>query len=152
MKITSKSFENNKTIDVKFTKDGGNVSPHISWSDFPKETKSFALLCHDPDAPTQSGFWHWQIVNIPLNVNEIQEGETGNITFALEKNNDADMIGWYGPQPPKGHGKHRYVFTILALDVENIETTVEGSRAYTSFMLWSHTIDKAQITAYWENE
>ena len=152
MKLISNSFKNNEIIPIKYTKDGGNISPHLLWSDFPSNTKSFAILCHDPDAPTQSGFWHWQIVNIPPNITELKEDISGKIDFALEKNNDADMLGWYGPQPPKGHGPHRYIFTVLALDVDKIETTIEQSRAYTSFMLWSHTIDKATIEVIFENK
>lgn len=150
MKVFSKSFKENEQINLRYTKDGGNISPHIGWSDFPKETKSFALLCHDPDAPTQSGFWHWMVINIPSNVNEIKEGSSGKIDFAFEINNDADMKGWYGPQPPKGHGPHRYNFTVLALDVDNIDRKEEQSKAYTSFMLWHHTIDKKTITVTFE--
>ena len=152
MIVKSNSFENNKTIPNKYTKDGGNVSPHLKWSEFPKDTKSFAILVHDPDAPTQSGFWHWQIVNIPVNINEIEEGSSGSIDFGLEKNNDADIKGWYGPQPPSGHGPHRYNFTVIALDIEKIDTTVEQSRAYTSFVLWHHTIDSAKITGIFEEK
>ena len=150
MKIQSTSFKNNEAIDTKYSMDGGNVSPQLSWSDFPKETKSFAILSHDPDAPTQSGFWHWQIVNIPTSVTEIKEGATGSLKGMLEKNNDSDGFGWYGPQPPKGHGKHHYKFTVVALDVESIDTTIEQSRAYTSFMIWSHTIATAEITGTFE--
>ena len=150
MKITSTSFKHNEVMNTKYTKDGGNISPQLSWSDFPKETKSFAVLCHDKDAPTQSGFWHWQIVNIPVNITEIKEGSSGSLKDMLEKNNDSDGFGWYGPQPPKGHGVHNYKFTVIALDVENIETTIEQSRAYTSFMLWHHTLDSAEINVTFE--
>ena len=150
MKLISNTIKHNQTIDTKHSMDGGNVSPHLSWSDFPKGTKSFAILVHDKDAPTQSGFWHWQIVNIPVDTTELKEAATGTLTNMLEKNNDTDGFGWYGPQPPQGHGIHHYKFTVLALDVESIETTIEQSRAYTSFMLWSHTIDQAEIIGTFE--
>ena len=152
MKIQSNSFKNNETINTRYTKDGENISPHLSWSDFPKETKSFAILVHDKDAPIQSGFWHWQIVNIPADVTEILEGTSGKLLNMLEKNNDSDGFGWYGPQPPKSHGIHNYKFTVLALDTEAIETTIEQSRAYTAFMLWSHTIEKASINCLFETK
>lgn len=152
MKLQSRSFKNEGFIPSKYSMDGGNTSPHLEWSDFPENTKSFAIFAHDPDAPTQSGFWHWQLVNIDKNITSIEEGMSGKLSNILEKNNDADMPGWYGPQPPKGHGKHRYVFTVMALDVDKIDTTIEQSRAYTSFMIYFHIIDSAQIIGYFETK
>lgn len=150
MKLWSNSFENKKAIDAKFSKDGGNVSPHLAWSDLPEGTKALAILVHDPDAPTQSGFWHWQLINIPVDTTEIAEGASGLLPPAIiEKNNDADMPGWYGPQPPQGHGVHNYNVTLVALK-DTITTTVEQSRAYTSFMIWANTIDSVQISFTYE--
>lgn len=152
MKLWSNSFKDKDFIEAKFSKDGGNVSPHLAWSDLPEGTKALAIFCHDPDAPTQSGFWHWQLVNIDLSVTEIAEGATGTFGDTLiEKNNDADMQGWYGPQPPQGHGVHNYNVTLIALK-DKIETTVEQSRAYTSFMIWANTIDSVQISFKYENK
>ena len=53
---------------------GSDLSPHLKWSNAPKGTKSYAITAYDPDAPTGSGWWHWQIVNIPSNVMEIATG------------------------------------------------------------------------------
>jgi len=73
MKLISKDFENNSGIPPEFTCDGRDISPQLSWSDFPKETKSFALSLEDPDAPMGT-FIHWLVYDIPKNVNNIPRG------------------------------------------------------------------------------
>ena len=77
--VTSSSFKDGDYLpkdfilsaDFGFGCAGGNKSPHLKWSDAPAGTKSFAVTCYDPDAPTGSGFWHWLVVNIPANVSEL---------------------------------------------------------------------------------
>src|ERR1700754_1544728 len=80
--LTSSSFKEGGTLamdhilsaDYGFGCGGGNKSPHLAWSGAPAGTKSFAVTCFDPDAPTGSGFWHWVVVNIPANVTELKLG------------------------------------------------------------------------------
>src|ERR687898_2954762 len=80
--LSSSSFKEGETLkmdhilsaDYGFGCGGGNKSPHLSWSGAPAGTKSFAVTCFDPDAPTGSGFWHWVVVNIPASVTELDEG------------------------------------------------------------------------------
>ncbi len=90
------------------------MSPHLAWDDVPTGTKSFAILCNDPDAPV--GDWiHWMIHAIPPSVRSIPTG--GPVPGKLVKN-DFGILHWGGPAPPSG--THRYFFTLYALSVEDL--------------------------------
>ena len=99
---------------------GGDLSPQLKWSGVPKGTKSFAITAYDADAPTGSGWWHWQIVNIPLNVTEVVAGAGSTTkdlapTGSMQITNDYGSRGFGGACPPAGHGIHHYRFTVYAL-------------------------------------
>jgi len=117
MIISSKSFQHEGLIPVRHTCTGLNISPDISWSVIPPGTRSFALICNDPDAP--SGNWiHWVLFNIPVSVNRLPENfQLGRAVSKPIKTgrNDAGLLGYYGPCPPSGI--HRYYFRVYALDV-----------------------------------
>lgn len=127
----------------------GNTSPHLAWSGAPDGTKSFAVTCYDPDAPTGSGFWHWTVANIPAEVAEIPAG--GPLPQgAVEGRTDFGAPGFGGAAPPAGHGPHRYVFTVFAVDVDRLDVTPQDSGAVFGFNLYFHTLARAAITATYE--
>lgn len=129
--------------------EGGNLSPQLSWSGAPEGTRSFAITAYDPDAPTGSGWWHWNAVNIPASVNSVEPGASGNDTMpvgTVEINNDYGTPGFGGACPPPGV-MHRYIFTVHALAVDRLELPENPSNALVGFMIGANTIQSARITA-----
>jgi Raf kinase inhibitor-like YbhB/YbcL family protein len=118
MEITSKDFKHNRSIPSFHTCDGKDISPHLTWSEAPEGTKSFALSCIDPDAP-MGDFIHWFIYNIPATVTEIPQG--GPLPAgAQEISNDFGQKAYGGPCPPSG--THRYFFVLYALKIGDLGT------------------------------
>ncbi len=129
---------------------GANRSPHLRWSGAPEGTKSFALTCYDPDAPTGSGFWHWLVVNIPPQTRDIalDAGNRGKGLLpkgALETRTDFGRPGYGGPCPPSGDHPHRYIFTLFAVKAEKIEVSADTMPAVVGFMLNFNTLEKATL-------
>ncbi|GAB6143397.1 YbhB/YbcL family Raf kinase inhibitor-like protein [Desulfocicer niacini] len=117
MQLKSDAFKHDTLMPSRFTGEGEDVSPALSWEDPPEGTRAFAVICHDPDAPLVSstgtyGFVHWVLYNIPGDVTHLDEGTplyTNGIT-------DFGQTGYNGPMPPNGHGVHNYYFWVLALN------------------------------------
>ncbi|BAF71918.1 YbhB/YbcL family Raf kinase inhibitor-like protein [Sulfurovum sp. NBC37-1] len=129
---------------------GQNVSPELSWNGVPKGTKSFAITVYDPDAPTGSGWWHWIAVNIPANVTSIPAGASGKSMpkGTIETLNDFGSTGFGGACPPKGD-KHRYIFTVYALDVNKLPVKASTKPPVVGYQINAHTISKASIVSYY---
>ncbi|OCB07178.1 hypothetical protein A5717_32060 [Mycolicibacterium porcinum] len=132
---------------------GSDVSPQLSWSGFPAETKSFAVTVYDPDAPTASGFWHWAVADLPATVTELPAGAGdgselpgGAVTLA----NDAGLKRYIGAAPPAGHGPHRYYIAVHALPVESLELPEGATPAYLGFNLFGQAIARAVIHGTYE--
>jgi Raf kinase inhibitor-like YbhB/YbcL family protein len=129
---------------------GGNKSPHLKWSGAPADTKSFALTCYDPDAPTGSGFWHWLVANLPATVTELPL-DAGNPASALmpkgalQTRTDFGQPGYGGPCPPQGDHPHRYIFTVFAVKQPALQITAETMPAVVGFMLNFNTLEKATL-------
>lgn len=118
--ISSNAFSNFSYIPKVYTCDGKDVSPPLTISNIPQNTKSLVLIVYDPDAP-RGIFYHWIIYNIPPTISKIDDGigakGRGIIDIGLQGVNDFGYIGYGGPCPPPG-SKHRYVFLVIALDKE----------------------------------
>lgn len=158
MKLISNSFKDGDYLgqehvlsaDYGFGCGGGNKSPHLRWEEVPAGTKSFALTCFDPDAPTGSGFWHWVVVNIPPSVTELPL-DAGNPSAgklpagALQVRTDFGKPGYGGPCPPEGDHPHRYLFTLHAVSMDKLPVTADTAAAVVGFYLNFNTVAKTAL-------
>ena len=138
MKIFSPAFENGKQIPVKYTKNGGNITPPLLFRDIPKKTKSIAIIVEDPGGPLIK-FIHWVVWNIPPNIREISEGE--KVTYPQGKNSLLKR-GYLGPCPP--YGKHKYFFNVYALDTM-LDIKPNSSRKKLEKAMSNHIIEKSSL-------
>lgn len=118
MKLLSNYVQNGEDLPIQYTCDGKGITPELTWSNFPDSTKSFALVCDDPDAVGGKTFIHWIIVNIPITIQSIAEGA---ITLSIGQSiiNDGGKNEYIPPCPP--NGSHRYIFKIFALNIEKLD-------------------------------
>jgi Raf kinase inhibitor-like YbhB/YbcL family protein len=120
LSLTSPAFPSGGMIPLKYTRDGQNVSPPLEWRDAPQQTRSYALVVEDPDAPSGT-FRHWAIYNIAASETGLPESafkaEPGDVAHGV---NDFGNRHYDGPQPPKGHGPHHYHFRLAALDIARL--------------------------------
>lgn len=136
---------------------GSDLSPHLKWVNAPQGTKSFAITAYDPDAPTGSGWWHWQLINIPASTSELASGDGDPKKQLTPKGsvhvqNDYGIAGFGGACPPAGHGIHHYQFTIHALSVERLDLPETASGALTGYMINANTIASSTIEALYKRD
>jgi hypothetical protein len=128
---------------------GANVSPALSWSNAPTGTQSFALMVHDPDAPTGSGWWHWIVYNIPATTSALP-ADAGNPKSMLlpggsiEGRTDFGTTGYGGPCPPPGK-PHRYYFRLYALKVPKLDLPKDATAALIGFNVRAQSLGSAEL-------
>jgi hypothetical protein len=155
-RLTSPDIRPNGTIAMEqvfngFGCSGGNVSPALDWSGAPEATKSFALLVHDPDAPTGgAGWWHWLMINIPAGTiglgKDAGKADGSKLPFGcVHIHTDFGGPGWGGPCPPPGDKPHRYNFTLYALKVDGLDAS-GASASLAGYMINANAIGKAKLT------
>lgn len=157
-RLTSPDAADGSTIKAEqvfnsFGCTGGNVSPALQWSGAPAGTKSFALIMHDPDAPTGvGGFTHWIAYNIPATATGLAKGAGAADGKSLpagaaQAPTSFGGAGYGGPCPPAGDKPHRYVFTLYALNTEKVEVAPNATQALAGFTINAATIGRATFTA-----
>ncbi len=165
MKLTSTAFNDGDSIPETYTGAGADVSPALAWSDVPAETKSIAIICDDPDAPSRAnprpaGPWvHWVIYNIADDVSGLSDAvpRTAEPTAPAGcrqgvNDFDNDNIGYRGPMPPPGSGPHRYFFKIFALDtVLDLESAQAAKKSLLDSMQ-GHILAEGQLMGTFERK
>jgi Raf kinase inhibitor-like YbhB/YbcL family protein len=146
IEVMSPAFEADATIPKRHTGEGEDVSPPLRWSSLPQGTKEIALICDDPDAPTQKPFVHWVAYKIPADRRGLPEGSTEG---ALEGINDFGEVGYDGCMPPRGHGVHHYHFKVYALDTE-LDTPAGLSKDELLAAIEGHVLDEGELVGTFE--
>ncbi|MFT3733733.1 MAG: YbhB/YbcL family Raf kinase inhibitor-like protein [Rhodocyclaceae bacterium] len=150
--LSSPGWQDGATLPLEQVACGGkNLSPALQWHNAPAGTKSFAVTVYDPDAPTMSGWWHWQLYNIPASVNALPANAgdpAANLApaGAIQNVNDGGKPGYAGACPPRGDKPHRYVFTVFALPDEAIKAPATASNAMIGFNLLRNALGRASLT------
>jgi Raf kinase inhibitor-like YbhB/YbcL family protein len=118
--VKSPAFNHGERIPTKYTCDGSDVSPPLRIDNVPEEATELALIMYDPDAPIGI-FYHWLLYSIDPSIRELPENvpKEEETEYGIQGINDFDRIGYGGPCPPPGHGRHRYYFLVVALREES---------------------------------
>jgi Raf kinase inhibitor-like YbhB/YbcL family protein len=147
-KLTVRAFDDGSEIPARFTCDGGDLSPALRWTGEPSETKSFALIMDDPDAP--GGTWnHWLVWDIPSDIHALPEGNE-HLSYGKSGPNDFRRRGYGGPCPPKGGGPHRYFFRLFALDTPTLGLSPGAKRSALDKALRKHALAETEYIGRYE--
>jgi Raf kinase inhibitor-like YbhB/YbcL family protein len=155
--ITSSAFTEGHAIPKKYTGEGADVSPALSWSGIPEGTKELALICDDPDAPSKEPWVHWVIYKIPVETKGLPEGVPRKPRLkephgALQGKNSwtsGEMIGYRGPMPPPGHGVHHYRFKLYAIEAHMVAEPGMDKKAVLEDIS-SHILAEGVLTGTYE--
>ena len=150
--LSSASFRNGQPMPAKHTCEGIDASPALKWEGAPTGTKSFALICDDPDAP--GGSWvHWVIYEIPANTKELPEGvaKSDAAAGARQGMNDFGKVGYGGPCPPRGHGLHHYHFRLYALDTD-LNLAARVTRRQLEAAMKGHILGQTELVGTYQRD
>jgi Raf kinase inhibitor-like YbhB/YbcL family protein len=150
--ISSSAFAPQGPIPREFTRYDANVSPPVEWHDAPAETRSFALIVEDPDAP-DGIFHHWVAYDIPASSTNLKEGEGSReaVTMLRMGRNDFGNTRYDGPQPPAGHGAHHYHFRLLALKVSELDVPAQSAAEVILEAAKAQCLAEAEIVGVCQN-
>jgi Raf kinase inhibitor-like YbhB/YbcL family protein len=160
LKLTSTAFKPGAAIPRKYTGEGPDVSPSLSWDDPPAATRSFAIVCDDPDAPSAEPWIHWVIYNIGADVRALPEGiEAGKSSIAgpiaaeQGKNSwsSGTTVGYRGPMPPPGHGTHHYHFKLYALDTK-LALQAPATKSALLDAIKGHVVGEGELVGTYERK
>jgi Raf kinase inhibitor-like YbhB/YbcL family protein len=150
--LTSEDMTDGEKLDMSHvheSADGENDSPELSWSGFPEETRSFAVSCFDPDAPSPSGYWHWIVVDLPPDTTSLPRGAGRDDASlpgkAFHIRNDYGTRDFGGAAPPPGDPPHRYVFAVHALDVDSLGLDPDATATIVAINVGTHTIARGTL-------
>lgn len=146
--LTVPTFAAGDMIPKRYTCEGQNVSPALHWSDTPASARGYALIVDDPDAPGGT-FTHWVLFDIPGDQSGLAEGEKA---IGVAGKNDFGRPGYGGPCPPRGHGPHRYYFTLYALDVAALKLKAGAARREVEAALRGHILAQTQYMGRYERK
>jgi Raf kinase inhibitor-like YbhB/YbcL family protein len=151
MRLGSSAFSDGEVIPKRFTCDGENLSPPLHWSDAPQGTRSFVILCDDPDAP--AGVWrHWAVYDLPAERTDLAEGAggRGGRNGLRQAVNDFGVAAYGGPCPPHGHGRHHYRFRLLALAIDRLAVTAGASYVDVERQAHKNTIAESVLVGIYQ--
>jgi Raf kinase inhibitor-like YbhB/YbcL family protein len=143
--LTSDAFQNGQPIPTRFTCDGGDQTPALSWDEPPAGTQSFALVIDDPDAPSGT-FRHWGVFDIPASARSIGGGQR----VGTEVSNDFGKSGYGGPCPPTGHGPHHYHFKLFALNTDKLGLSTDAKIVDVENAAQQHSIAQGELIGTYE--
>lgn len=148
--LRSPAFAWGELIPRRHSCDGENLSPALEWTDPPPSARSFALIADDPDAP--AGTWnHWLLWDIPPDACSIPEGFAPG-SAGVSGSNDFSKPGYGGPCPPRGHGSHRYFFTLYALNVSSLALPAGSARPALNRALQGRIVAETSILGRYERK
>lgn len=158
--LSSESFEDGQILPPAqrsrvLGAGGQDESPQLSWSGAPEGTKGYAVTVFDPDAPGPKGYWHWAVFNIPADAASLPAGAGSRDNSrlpegAVQVKNDAGFAGFVGAAPPPGHGRHRYLVVVHAVDVEDLGLAAGDTPAALQTALSKHALGRARLTGIFE--